>query len=337
MLTSSLSPPTTFERDPAFPWQNHPWAAHPWATLSTLERGILQAVSYSDVFDFPLTLEEIHHNLIGTSGALSDVQAALDQLVPVWLECRQDYYTLPGRLHLVAVRQRRAKSSAALWPHAIRQGRSIARFPFVRMVAVTGALSVNNAKENDDIDYLVVTDVGRLWLCRALIILLVKRAERRGELICPNYFLTTKALALPERDLFTAHELLQMVPIAGRAVFREMIALNSWAREYLPNAYANREKEQSEDDINPPAKRILERALRTAAGDWLEHWEMRRKIRKFGQQATMPPAQNYGSNGSEVPAEVSFSADRCKGHFNRHGNQALGAYKSNLAKLAEEK
>ena len=40
-------------------------------------------------------------------------------------------------------------------------------------------------------------------------------AVDRGIRLCPNYLLTASALDLPERDLYTAHELAQLVPLFG--------------------------------------------------------------------------------------------------------------------------
>jgi len=91
----------------------------------------------------------------------------------------------PERLQLVArtscsrprrlseLRKRRAEVAARLWPEAIRCGRSVGRVPFV-MVAVTGALAMDNVDEGADLDYLIVTEPGRVWLCRLLIVQLVR-------------------------------------------------------------------------------------------------------------------------------------------------------------------
>ena len=121
------------------------------------------------------------------------------------------------------------------------------------MVAVTGSLAVNNVDAAADIDFLIVTEIGRLWLCRAMIIMLVKLAAKRGVWLCPNYFLSTRALHFDDRNLFSAHEIVQMVPISGRRVFRQLLEENQWVTDFLPNAYAALEL-LGEQALNPETR-----------------------------------------------------------------------------------
>jgi hypothetical protein len=294
-------------------------------------------LGYADVFDFPLTGSEIWRNLIMVKATEEEVLATLvsSRLLTRLLTGNNGYYTLTDRDQLVEQRCRRAAASAQLWPRARHYGAQIAALPFVRMVAVTGALAVNNATVGDDVDYLVVTEPGRLWLARAFTILLVKRSARQGDLICPNYFLTVDALALQERDLFTAHELAQMVPLAGYGIYRQMLAQNSWARDFLPNMQPA--PHAGVADVGPvgynQVVKIAEILLRTAPGGWLERWEMARKQARFGRQAALIERGNGAVHDANALTEWAFSAQRCKGHFNRHGRQTLQSYNRRLEGL----
>lgn len=301
-------------------------------TLTPIQTGILRAISYADVFDYPLTLGEVHRYLVGVPATRGQTRSALDgrYLPSNTVERHDEFYTLPGRSGLVETRHRRAEAAAGMWVRARRYGRLIARLPFVRMVAVTGALAVNNCEPGDDIDYLVVTAPGRLWLCRAFVILLVKIAAWRGDVICPNYFLSEEALALPERDLFTAHELVQMVPLAGQAIYQQMMRLNSWTEAFLPNAGSDGYSETSSD--RHPIKILLETILSTPPAGWLERWEMTRKIARFNRQVA---GLRHASDTHYPLSELIFSATQCKGHFSRHGEQTLKAYSTYLQQLEE--
>lgn len=284
---------------------------------NALDEAIVQAVTYSDVFSFPLTAVEIHRYLAGVRASFAEVCDALtgSQLVRDRLTAKGDYYALAGRESIVETRLHRALAAEALWPRALAWGRRIAALPFVRMVAVTGALSVNNSETDDDLDYLIVTEPGRLWLCRAFVIALVRLAARRGDVICPNYLLSLRALVVGDRNIYTAREMTQMVPLAGLEVYEEMRRLNGWVDEFLPNAGGLPRKAPPEPGPRPWLSRSAEALLRTPVGGRLERWEMGRKLRKLSRQ----------SAASFNPAESDFGPDWCKGHFHSHGTRTISA------------
>jgi hypothetical protein len=194
--------------------------------------------------------------------------------------------------------------------------------PFVRMVAVTGALAMDNVADGD-IDYLVITEPGRLWLCRALVVGLVRAAAFRGLELCPNYFLSEHALELTERNLFTAHEVAQMVPLSGSATYQRLRALNHrWTDTYLPNASGPPRRMAPVDPRPRRSRALLEGTLRSPLASPFEHWEMARKMRKLGQRG----------NGH---AEAAFGPDWCKGHFGDHGQLTLSRYEERLRAIEQ--
>ncbi len=292
--------------------------------MSSLEQAILDTLAYADIFQYPLAQDEIHRYLVGVKAALTEVCAALDHMQNHGLlDCRDGFYTLPGRSDLVSIRQARRQTAARLWPNALQYGKLISYLPFVRMVAVTGSLAVNNVEPQADLDYLIVTRPGRVWLARLMVILLVRWAATRGSVICPNYFLSETSLALPERDLFTAHELVQMVPISGAGVYAAMRRLNAWVTDYLPNASLPWWAALGPAAKPPLLQKLGELVLQAPIFDRLERWEMERKIRKF---AKLP--------GSHL--ETCFDAETCKGHFDAHENQVLSAFQERERILQEE-
>jgi hypothetical protein len=291
---------------------------------AAVERAIVQAVAYADVFDYPLTADEVHRYLIGVPANRGMVRAALasNKLLPHVLARTGRYYTLIGRESAVDTRRLRAPLAAEYWRRAVRYGRLIGNFPFVRMVAVTGALAMDNVADGD-IDYLVVTEPGRLWLCRALVVGLVRAAAVRGTQLCPNYFLSEEALELTERNLFTAHEVAQMVPLSGAHDYERLRTMNRWTNTYLPNAVGPPHRIAAVEPRSRRTRRIVEHTLRSRLGAPLERWEMRRKIRKLGQR---------GNNH----AEAAFGPDLCKGHFGHHGQLTLARYDERLRALEQQ-
>src|SRR5690242_6496231 len=177
----------------------------PTPDTRAIDRAVLRTVAYADVFDYPLQALEVHRYLHGTAATVEATEVALAACSALGgaLSCRDGFYTLRGREGLVAVRDRRAAIAARLWPAALTYGRLIAGLPFVRMVAVTGSLAWDNVDDGGDIDYLIVTEPGRLWVCRWLSALVGRAARLEGVILCPNYVISTRALALADRSLYT--------------------------------------------------------------------------------------------------------------------------------------
>ena len=291
----------------------------PPTTFTRLEQAIWRTVAYVDLFDYPLTAVEIHRYLDGLPGKATEVAKTLvgSPALAAHLAHKDGYFFLPGRESIVAIRHARKRRAQQLWPSAIRYGRLIAQLPFVRMVAVTGSLAMNNVAEEADIDYFIVTENGRLWLTRALVIGIVRLAARRGVVLCPNYFVTESALALPERNIYTAREIVQMVPLFGCLVYQQLRQQNCWASQFMPNAAGPPALQPEELAPARWPQTVAELPLRTSLGTWLEQWEQARKIDKLRQQ----------KNGS---GESSFTAVMCKGHFQAHQQRTLTAYQHRL-------
>ena len=288
-----------------------------------LLRSVFQTLAYSDVFDYPLTVDEVYRYLGPMKASVEDVTQVLADET---LFSRVDgYFTLRGREEIVETRKRRAEIARKLWPKAVRYGQIIASLPFVRMVAVTGSLAMNNSDEGKDVDYMIVTAPNHLWTCRALSILVARFAKLEGVSLCPNYLVTTNALELKERSLYVAHELAQMIPLSGVEIYGEMRRLNDWIADYLPNALKAPELPQ---EVKPVQKRsviqrILEILFSAPFASWFEKWEMDRKIERL----TREQSSSF---------ESYFSADVCKGHIDKHRQKTEYAIQEKMKRIALE-
>ncbi|HYO87014.1 MAG TPA: hypothetical protein VER79_00085 [Candidatus Limnocylindrales bacterium] len=288
--------------------------------MPDLDDAILQTVLYGDVFNFPMTPREIHHFLIDDAPcSLNDVEDTLrtSPLLAEVLVQAGGYVALKDRVELMVLRAQREAASAQMMGTARRYGRWLSRLPFVRMVAITGALSMRNAADtHDDLDYVLVTARGRVWLARAFAIVIVRLGKVRGAVVCPNYVLAETALAQSRRDLYIAHEIAQMTPLYGFAIYEQMRALNGWACHYLPNARVPfySQAEGRTGALFGAFKRAAEWLLGGRTGDALERWESARKVRRF--QAQMAEAQH----------DAQLDSEHVKGHFRDHGQRVLHQY-----------
>jgi len=290
-----------------------------------LRRAILVTLIYADLFDHALTRDEVHRYLIGQAASAAAVAAMLDNDAELRFHIAQteDRFHLNRRDHLASIRRERAAASADLWPVAKRYGARIAHLPFVRLVGVTGALAMNNARSDDDIDLFILAQPGRLWLCRLLVLGVVKLAARQGYVLCPNFFLSTDHLRLSERNLFAAHEVVQMVPLERNPWYGAFIQANGWVTDFLPNTSAGATAEARPRFMRRMPARLIAGLLSARVFDPVEQWEMQRKMRRLYRRL----AHEGGS--------VAFSPDECRGHFAAHDARILAAFRQRVAEYGD--
>jgi hypothetical protein len=297
--------------------ENLPQKAHGTLVLHS----VFHTLAYADVFDYPLTADEVYRYLPSATASFEDVtQILADKTL---FSKTEEYFTLRGRERIVETRQRRANVARRLWPKAARYGWMIACMPFVRMVAVTGSLAMNNTDEGKDIDFMIVTAPGHLWTCRALILLVARFAKMEGVDLCPNYLVTTNALELQERSLYVAHELTQMIPLSGMEIYAELRRLNGWIADYLPKALMAPEMPSGVERIQRRSgiQRALETLFRLPLANWFEQWEMDRKIARLRREQS-------------ASSESYFSSDVCKGHIDKHRQKTEHAIQEKLKQVA---
>ncbi|MEO6457493.1 MAG: hypothetical protein ABIO92_04355 [Chloroflexia bacterium] len=278
---------------------------------SASAESLLAAVVYADLFDYPLSPDELRRFQVGTRLSIAEVRTALSTeplLITALIE-QGGLHALRGRVETFDLRSLRAAHARRLWPRARLYVRLVAHLPFVRFVSVTGALAVDNLGARPDIDLLVVAAMGRVWICRRAVIFLVRLARLVGDEICPNYIISESNLTLDQRDFFTAHELAQMVPLAGADHYRQMILRNKWAIEYLPCAFDRKFKQVQRCRKGVVGQRLESLLSLTIFNRW-EKWELNRMRKQL-----LPLLGKV--------AEVVCSAEQCKGHTGLHRQSVL--------------
>lgn len=294
--------------------------------MDALEAAILRTLLYADIFQYAMTPDELHRFLIHSEPvSRQQFHFTLENSPRLQaLLCISDgYITLIHTGHYIPERIRREKIARKLLPLAGYYGRWLAQIPFVRMVALTGALAVRNPPhEHDDFDYMLVTQPGRVWLARAFAIVLVRLVRLRGIELCPNYVVAENNLLQQRQNLYIAHEVTQMIPLYGHDVYHRLRQINAWADTFLPNTAAQHTEEiQSGHGF---IRHWLEWLLSGRTGDWLEAWEYRRKRARFQQEAQHPDAA----------AEID--SNNVKGHFHDHGHPILRQYTARLKEYGLE-
>lgn len=148
-------------------------------------------------------------------------------------------------------RKQRLIFSKPKWIIAKRVGQSLSRISTIQAIFVTGALSMDNCPQDDDIDLMIITSPHTLWITRVFVVLyLTLRGLRRPpslpehssprvkDKICDNLYLDTDNLQLTTHNLYLAHEILQAKCLFDRGgIHYEFLAQNSWTKKFLPIAH----------------------------------------------------------------------------------------------------
>lgn len=217
-----------------------------------LHKQILSTLCYSDIFDFPLTQEEIWKYLIYENSkerrAKSVWQKEIEELVKEEKLTRiKEYYCLKGREEIIQIRQQRAKWSKESIKKAQHVAHLLSKIPTIQLIGLSGSLAMNNSEKNGDIDLFFITRENTLWITRLCIILLldilgIRRKKNEifhARSICINMFLETSTLTISQKNLYTAHEVIQMNPLMSKNnTYTKFIRANKWINEYVPNANA---------------------------------------------------------------------------------------------------
>lgn len=213
---------------------------------------MLQTITYADVFDYPLTGNEIQRWIVRVRPARriggERVENALEELLIKGEVAEKDgYFFLAGREKIVGLRLRKEEWSEKKLKIAQKTIQKLRIIPSIKMIAVTGALAMNNCKEDDDIDLMIITIQNTLWLTRILIWLIcpICQIRRRKvndinvkDKICFNLYLDEACLEIKEKNLFIAHEICQVKTLYNKdKTYERFLSANGWAREYLPNAF----------------------------------------------------------------------------------------------------
>ncbi len=214
-----------------------------------MEKAILKTLIYADIFDYPLKINEIHKWLIGPPAGRAGKKVTLRQLekaLKKLYEVSRKYYFLPKRGNLVSQRLSRGKQSVIYFRKAKILAQLLKLIPWIKLVGISGGLAMNNAGKKDDIDLFIVTGKNRLWISRLLALgilsLTGQRRKRRDKgkrvagKLCVNILLEEDRLEQKNKDIFTAHEVLQMRVLWQRdGIYSKYLSDNSWAFKFLPN------------------------------------------------------------------------------------------------------
>lgn len=227
--------------------------------MSPLQRRLLVTLRYSWVFGFPLKAGEWVRRLYQSPIAhihRSDATELANTIVSL---VQANRVKKDGVFFSPVINEKTFLLSAIRAERLANSQRKLAEIepliklcrwlPWVKGVAITGSVAVNNAKPDDDVDFMVVCAHRRLWLVRPLLILFSQRYGKRrtwwgeeGNSWCFNLWTEeiSQRVESPQRSLYTAYEVCQAKWVISKdGTQRNFLLANRWVKRLLPHLYAH--------------------------------------------------------------------------------------------------
>lgn len=291
--------------------------------MSGNETAIARSVIYASLFDYPLTLEQLHQSLISSALTPQQILATYDAShnLRAVVGYRDGFFFPAGEERLVAERRRRETRSRAFLARHRLALRLICALPFTRMVALSGSIAHLNLEEGGDMDLFIVTRGRHVWTVSVAMIVLTRLLGVR-RVMCANFVMSDAHLGIEQQDLFTANQVLHLKPLIGPEVLEGFVAANPFVRRFYPNRPARPSSEflLSESAAARIVKQLAEMLL-AVPSPLLEAlcrrayaWHLHRK-----------------SGSWRSPEQVRLQADYLKLHTQSHRHSVLERFDERMA------
>jgi len=243
--------------------------------LSTQQISILKTLAYFDMFQYPISKEEISQ-FTDQPVDEATLKETVTNLVSMGMLFEIDgFLSLHNDPSLVERRKAGNLRAKSLLQTAYRIAGFLHTFPFVRGVGISGSLSKNFADEDADIDFFIITQSNRLWLARTFMHLFKKLTFLSGKQhwYCMNYYIDEDALVINEKNIYTATEVVTLIPVCGDVAFRNFYSANDWGYACYPNQQKNPICIRS-GNKSFRVKKAIESLFNNRLGDWLDNYWM---------------------------------------------------------------
>lgn len=290
------------------------------------ESSLFKALLYFDIFNFPLTLEEIL-KFTGFENACAARQALNKWTLQGLIMQQGDYYAVQSLDEILAQRKKAMFRADCMIARGMKNAVLMQRFPFVRAVFFSGSISKGVVAEDGDVDFFIIARPGRLWLSRTLLAL-YKKIFLRGshKYFCINYFIDSRHLEIEEKNLFTATEMTTLVPVCGdQQLIQDFFQVNPWVRDFYPNHKPGAVLLKTKKSLR---KRMLEILLTLSGAVWLD---------KFSRKLT---TSFWRRKFNKMPDEEFEVALKSRQHVSKHHPQnfqkkVLKAFQTKLNEFEE--
>lgn len=197
-------------------------------TRYNLRDAVAATLTYFDLFDYPLTLQELRRYLYRYPNKVTTAAPTTTDLLRTLEDpafgCVSGFYFLDGRDEVVMIRQKRFRMAERKYRRALSFAR-IARFlPSIRLIAVCNSLAISNAGSESDIDMFIVVRPNSVWTTRLLVagtlsvFGLRPTDTRHADMFCVSFYVSEtnmdlSSIALPDGDTYLRYWIASLIPI----------------------------------------------------------------------------------------------------------------------------
>jgi hypothetical protein len=288
-----------------------------------MSESILKTLSYFDIFNTPLTREEIYRwTWEYKNKNYADFISKLDELKErKIIGYKHGYYFLlapsepsevgPGRAAIINKRQRNIPIIEEKMKIAKRACKKLRWIPFLEAVFVCNTVAGGGVKKASDIDVFIIIKKGRLWLSRflttlALSFFRLRRTKKNiANKICLSFYVTNDALDLSsvkitDPDIYLIYWIDNLIPIYDPKNYRKKIRhKNQWVKKYIPNALQDYETLRrwrvDNSKISILLRSFFEKMWQGGYGDLVE--KQAKEIQKTKMKLNFMSAQNKNNSG----------------------------------------
>jgi len=233
-------------------------------SCNKLRRSIISTIVFFDIFNYPLTLDEIFHFLYFEKSSKSinkyKIEEILKDKLHSIIKIKNNFYFLKEREGNINTRIVRRRESINKIKKAKRISRIFSIIPFIEMVAIVNFLPIKNTRVDSDIDLFIITKKNRIWISRFLCVIIIKllrlqpTERNKKNKICLTFFITTENLNLKniaiKDDVYFYYWLSSLYPIyTKKNIYKKFIKKNKWIKEFLPNIKITYKEENKGEGI----------------------------------------------------------------------------------------
>ncbi|MGL5830649.1 MAG: hypothetical protein ACRCZE_00705 [Candidatus Altimarinota bacterium] len=265
----------------------------------SLEGKIKASLAYFEIFDLALSVEEVMRFMLGGVETKLDVEKKLKEMGNISQE--DGFYVLKGSEKLLEDRVAKSLLADQIREKVDKWKWAFGLVPFVEMVCVCNYSSFDCVEKDSDIDLLIITKPGRIFLARVFLTFYMQLfgVRRHGETVagrfCLSFYvnennLNFEEILLKDGDIYFAYWMMALKPVYGpEGIWKKIELENKWIEKYFAGFEDRREKFTEVLEKKSWIKKIYEFILKGKFGNILEKWLSGYFLKRHAERQTKLP------------------------------------------------